>query len=222
MVCDNYYSNWHHDCSVHNGDNFISYIEGRKHVSTLPELKKEDNKVVAKHIYHWEIDRKRFMEASIPVVGYFLQKKELFKKPFIAIAAQDYKDFLWTAFVSVNCGRVGNIEKDTKCGHFLFDPTGRHPCDPPPRCQFFLKLAHWILVDSKGPSVRPKSRKNEATLPWKDSVVAPWFTNVYEFYKRFTQQRLNFGCVITNKDNEKCDVKDGCFMQLSLPPNYMF
>ena len=124
--------------------------------------------------------------------------------------------------MSVNCGRVGNVEKDTKRGYFVFDPTGRHPHDPPPRCQFFLKLAHWILVDSKGPSVREKSSKNEAMLPWKDSVVAPWYTNVDQFYKYFTSQRLNFGCVITDKDNEKCDVKDGRFVQLSLPPNYMF
>ena len=84
---------------------FISYIEGRKHVSTLPKLKKDDNKEVAKHIYHWEIDQKRFMEASIPVTGYSLQSKELFKKPFIAIAAQNYEDFF------VECFRVGKLWK---------------------------------------------------------------------------------------------------------------
>jgi hypothetical protein len=60
-------------------------------------------------------------------------------------------------------------------------------------------------------------------LSWKDSIITPWFTNVYEFYKLVTQQRLNFGCVITDKDNEKCNVKDGQhFVQLALPPEYMF
>ena len=131
-------------------------------------MEKGKNKVVAKHIYHSDIDSKRFMEASIPVVGYILQNKELFTKHFIAIAAQDYEDFSWTAFVSVHCGRIGNNEGDTKCGYFLFDPTGRHSRDPPTRCQLFLKLAHWVLEGSKG----EKCRKKAATLPWKDSVVA--------------------------------------------------
>jgi hypothetical protein len=127
----------------------ISYTEARKRVSTLPAVNKEKNKVVAKHIYHSDIDSKRFMEASLPVVEYILQNKELFTKHFIVIAAQDYEDFSWTAFVSVHCGRIGNKE-DTKCGYFLFDPTGRHPRDTPPRCQFFFKWAHWILEGSKG------------------------------------------------------------------------
>ena len=118
----------------------------------------------------------------------------------------------------VHCGRIGNNEEDTKCGYFLSDPTGRHPRDPPPRCQFFLKLAHWVLEGSKG----TKCRKKAATSLWKDSVVAPWFTTVYDFYRRFTEQRLNFSCVINDNDNEKCDVKAGRFVELALPPDYMF
>ena len=197
---------------------FISYIEARKYVSTLPAVDRQRNKEVARHIYHSDIDAKRFMEASVSVVGYILQNKELFKKPFIAIAAQDYEDFSWTAFVSVHCARIGNNGGDTKCGYFHFDPTGRNLRDPPPRCRFFLKLAHWVLEGSNDGCCRKKA----ATLQWKDSVVAPWFTKVFEFYRRFTEQRLNFGCVINDNDNEKCDINDGRFVQLALPPNYMF
>jgi hypothetical protein len=57
--------------------------------------------------------------------------------------------------------------------------------------------------------------------PWKDDVVAPWFINADEFYVRFPRQRLNFGCVITDKDNEKCDFEDGRFTLLTLPPDYV-
>jgi hypothetical protein len=198
---------------------FISYIEARKYVSTLPAVDRQRNKEVAKHIYHSDIDAKRFMEASATVVGYILQNKELFTKPFIAIAAQDYEDFSWTAFVSVHCARIGDNGGDTRCGYFHFDPTGRNRRDPPPRCRFFLKLAHWILEGSNDGCCRKKA----ATSQWKDSVVAPWFTKVFEFYKRFTEQRLNFGCVINDNDNEKCDINDGRFVQLAfLLPNYMF
>ena len=44
---------------------------------------------------------------------------------------------------------------------------------------------------------------------------------MHEFYVRFTQQRLNFGCVITDKDNDKCDLEDGRFRPLTLAPNYV-
>jgi hypothetical protein len=63
-----------------------------------------------------------------------------------------------------------------------------------------------------------KKRARES-LPWKDDVVAPWFINVHEFYVRFTRQRLNFAYVITDKDNERCDIEDGRFRPLNLPPD---
>jgi hypothetical protein len=202
---------------------FTFFIEGRNYLSQLPpEMKKRskaEKRDLAKHIFHFDIDSKRFMEASIPVVEYILQNKALFAKPFIAMAAQNYKDYSWTAFMAVNCAGIENNEKDRMCGYFLFDPTGtRNPRHPPMRCKFFLKLAHLILNDETVPLSKQKGEKS----PWKDSVVAPWFTTLHEFYKRFTRQTLNFGCVMTDKDNEKCDIEDGRFRLLKLPPGYMF
>ena len=126
------------------------------------------------------------MEASIPVVKYILDNKELFTKRFIAIAAQDYETWSWAVFIAVNCERNEN-EKDKPCHRYLlFGPTGRRdPRDPPPRCQFFLNLEHFILSakDDSGPPV-PRVKWNAS--PWKDDVIAPWFINVYEFYLHFT------------------------------------
>ena len=107
------------------------------------------------------------MEASILVVEFILQHKELLTKPFIVIPTQDYEDSSWTAFVAVNCGKTGKNEKDTKCGYFLFDPTGkRHPTKPPPICGFFLKLVHFVLSPENDEKARaqksPKKKKGEA------------------------------------------------------------
>ena len=184
---------------------FASFIEGRIHIRKLPQAKrtKAENRDLSKHIFHFNIDTKRFMKASVPVVEYILQNKALFAKPFIAMAAQNYKDYSWSAFVAVNCDRNGNKERDPRCGYFLFDPTRtRDPRDPPMQCKFFLKLAYMILKDEK--------------------VVALCFTTLQKFYKAFTNQSLNFGCVINDNDNERCDIEDGRFNQLNLPSDYMF
>jgi hypothetical protein len=37
------------------------------------------------HIFHYKIDQKRFMEASIPVVEYILKHKELLTKPLLSL-----------------------------------------------------------------------------------------------------------------------------------------
>jgi hypothetical protein len=161
---------------------FTSFIEGWVVISQVPKLKtKQVRREFVNHIFHYEIDQKRFMEASIPVVEYILQHKDLLTKPFIVIAAQDYVDCSWTAFIPVNCGKIGNIEKDTKRGYILLDPTGRrHPRDPPPHCRFFLKLVHLILSPDNDPSVSPvKKRVVCESSPWKDDVLAPWFINAH-------------------------------------------
>jgi hypothetical protein len=96
------------------------------------------------------------MEAASPVEEYILQHKDLLTKPFIVIAAQDYVDCSWTAFIAVNCGNIGNNEKDTKRGYFLLDPSGRRNArDAPTHCRIFLKLVHLIHSPENDPSVSP-------------------------------------------------------------------
>ena len=123
----------------------------------------------------------------------------------------------------MNCQKVGNDGNDSECGYFLLDPTGRlGPGDPPPPCLFFLKLVHSILSPENEPSAsQAKTKVGRQKSPWKDDVVAPWFTTVNEFYLRFTRQTLNFGCVITDKDNETCDITNGRFRPLTLSPDYV-
>ena len=83
---------------------FTSFIEGWVVISQVPKLKtKQVRREFVNHIFHYEIDQKRFMEASIPLVDDISQHKELLTKPFIFVIAQDYVDCSWTAFIAVNC-----------------------------------------------------------------------------------------------------------------------
>jgi hypothetical protein len=109
--------------------------------------KSKKKKISSNHIFDVRIDRKRFMEAAIPVVKYILQNKQLFTKHFIAFAAQDDEDCSWTAVIAMNCGEIDKKDKGKKRGYFMLDSSGRRkPEDPPSQCRFFLKLAHhWIL-----------------------------------------------------------------------------
>ena len=55
---------------------FTSFIEGQMVPSQVPELKtKQARREFVNHIFHYEIDQKRVMEASILVVEYILQHK---------------------------------------------------------------------------------------------------------------------------------------------------
>ncbi|KAI2504549.1 hypothetical protein MHU86_9859 [Fragilaria crotonensis] len=44
---------------------------------------------------------------------------------------------------------------------------------------------------------------------------------MHSFYVGFTRQSVNFGCVVTDKNNETCDIEKGRFRPLSLPPDYI-
>jgi hypothetical protein len=195
---------------------FTSFIEGRIVASSVRDLKTDtERRQFVNHIFHYEIDQKRFMEATILVVEFIIQHKDLLTKPFIVIPAQEDEDCSWTVFVAVNCGKTGNNDNDTKCGYFLFDPTGKRlRSDPPPICRFFLKLVHFILSPENDPNAKarkPKEEKKRESSPWKDKVVAPWFFNMHSFYVGFTRQSVNFGCVVTDKNNETCDIEKGRF-----------
>ena len=57
-------------------------------------------------LFHPVIDNTRFMDASIPVMHFILESKDLFTKPYIAFLAEEDMARLWTCFTSKNAGQI--------------------------------------------------------------------------------------------------------------------
>jgi hypothetical protein len=185
------------------------------------------------HIFHFDIDPKRFMNASIPVVEYILRNKDLFTKPFIAMTALDINDdeeYFWSAFIAVNCARIKKNGKDKNgeevkpCGFIMFHPNRKHEesfVKPPMTCLFFLKFAHFILNPKNDSSKDAVRRKKLPNSEWANSILTPYFSSVRDFFQRFRRRTLNFGCINNDEvDDELCDIKHGHFKRLTLPENY--
>ncbi len=92
-----------------------------------------DTKTTFSHVFHPEIDYKRFMDVSIPVVNYIMENKELFKKPYIAIFAQHESDYSLSCFISVNAGLNGSSEEEQSSSKEEQESVDSRP---PPTCGY--------------------------------------------------------------------------------------
>ena len=116
-------------------------------------------------IFHPTIDCHRFMEASIPVMRYILQNKNLFIKHHIALLSPSL-DFSWTCVIAVNAGAVKTNVNATEClretcGFLICDPNDscqESEAFPPPQCSFFLMLAFMVLNGEKNPPNASKKK----------------------------------------------------------------
>jgi hypothetical protein len=163
--------------------------------------------------FHPQIDYKRFMEASIPVLRYVLQNKNLFINPYIAVMVEHDVDSSWSCFMSVNAGKIDK-KRGTECGFLHFDPTD-NDCAAPAQCSFFLTFAYLII---KAVPTKVGEKRSAKATSWKDEVIAPWFQTMEEFHDLYTTADFNFGYTLNVKDKD--DVKHGRFLCFKVPYAY--
>ena len=155
------------------------------------------------HVFHPEIDLNRFLAASCVVIHFIEANKDLFKKPYIAMVSQFFKDSCWSSFVAFNSGNISRREEQdggeetraNACGYVTYTPFQDPEYYGDERrnleCHFFLKLA-WIVCNP-----HPMFLQKPATIPsGVDPAVGKWFSTMKKFAFRFKNERINFGYVI--------------------------
>jgi GNAT superfamily N-acetyltransferase len=106
-------------------------------------------------LFHPEFDDAKFMDASIPVMHFIIENKELFTKPYIAFLVEEECQHSWSCYISVNAGLFGRSEhqplvEGPVCGYVHFEPRGVQTTKVEilagqaarRACSFFLMLAY--------------------------------------------------------------------------------